>query len=469
MAEPISAAVVQASASEAGFLPLRTYVLPRLAWTFRLALIVFLALSTACGGGGGSGSGSGGDHVPVTITLNATALGGYWVDLSWTPDSGATEYSVYMDGSYLGPASQNTTRLQFGPLAPNSRHCFVIYVKSLGFIIGKSKKACVKTTIAGPSPTATTDVSAAFQSPTRVDLTRTATQSDYDFALIDYPGATITTFTGINERGQAVGTASDPGYSQIATFVYDSRKALFIPVTPEAGYGRTEVFGINDSGVLVGDVYSLDSSTQSGFVRSTDGAYTIFSHPGSVVTAARGVNNPGLVTGYADTPTGGVGFIFDPASNTFVDIVPSDFTLAEGINSIGDVVGSASLPPGGAYPGSPRGTYAWLRARSGSVTFFRINGQATRARGITDSGLISGYVNDPVSGHQKGFVTILAAMSSFESVAIPVDRLLEPPGQVNAVAAGISNGGVIAGGTSDDSGAVHGFIATPGTKAPRDD
>lgn len=61
----------------------------------------------------------------------------------------------------------------------------------------------------------------------------------------------------------------------------------------------------------------------------------------------------------------------------------------------------------------------------------------------------------------KGFVTTLAALSGFESIAIPGNDLLEPPGQIFTVAAGITNSGVIAGGSNDDAGASHGFIATP--------
>src|SRR3989442_1637138 len=218
----------------------------------------------------------------------------------------------------------------------------------------------------------------------------------YQITSIDYPGVGFTEVFGINDSGLVVGTSN-------VAFTYDARTGVFTPV-PDAPGG---VLGINDHGVMVGPT----GFPENGFVRSTDGTYTLFSKPGWDNTEPRGVSNTGLVTGYAFNsgfPTTTVGFIYDPEANTFIDILPGPFTIAQGINARGEVVGSASLPSGVACTGCPAGLYGWLRAASGSLTFFQVNGHSTRARGITDSGVITGFITDPVSGHQKGFVVELA-------------------------------------------------------------
>lgn len=126
-------------------------------------------------------------------------------------------------------------------------------------------------------------------------------------------------------------------------------------------------------------------------------------------------------------------------------------TIAQGVNNRGQVVGSVNTL------GSQ---YGWLRGSDGTVTRFRVNGNPTRARGITDSGVVAGFVFDPVSGHIKGFVTTLAGVSDLGSIAIPDAQLFEVPGAVITFVQGITNSGTIAG-TWDDGVNSHGFVATP--------
>ena len=289
-------------------------------------------------------------------------------------------------------------------------------------------------------------------------------QGAYDYESLNYPGSEFDQVFGINNRGDVVGNGFiDPDG---IPYVYDTKKGGFTNVTSVAGYDDTAVLGISDKGVLVGSVF--DGSVDSGLIIDQNGASTVFDHPDRVtLTQARGVNNEGLVTGFRDDANDQFapenGFIYDPKTETFTDIVPSIFTIAQGINSRGDVVGSAIFDGNFGAPdpcGSPafvrRG---WLRTEDGTVTYFSVNGGATSARGITDSGTIAGFVNDPGSGLVKGFVVELDG-SQCQSFTIADADLLHFPGAVATFVGGIKISGEVVG-SYDDGTTSLGFVATP--------
>lgn len=293
-------------------------------------------------------------------------------------------------------------------------------------------------------------------------------QVDYDYQTIDYPGADFVQVFGINGRGDLVGNASDEEGNCIP-FVYDSKKATFTDVAPVAGYDCTSLLDISDSGTLVGRVADFGGS--SGLILDKEGNAIVFDHPDAVNgTTARGINNDGLVTGYADVFDGGDeffrGFIFDPETGTFTDIVPSIQTIAQGINSQGDVVGSAIFLAGAAtfedpcpeLPGNPFvRRYGWLLTADGFLSYFVVNGWQTRARDITDSGAIVGWAIDPLTGMARSFITELDG-AQCQSINIPEADLLVFPGSNLTAAQSIKNSGAVVG---NDLETTVGFIATP--------
>ena len=282
----------------------------------------------------------------------------------------------------------------------------------------------------------------------------------YDFVSIDYPGAAYTLVFGVNNSGHVTGTGFNADDTVLATFSYDSKKGVYTPIAPAPGSLETNVSGINEAGAMVGVVVFLSGGPDSGFVRSKKGAYTVFSHPAPLEnTEPRAVTNSGLVSGFAfdDAQENYVGFIYDPARNVFIDFLPSPFTIAQGINNRGEVVGDVSLDAGVACTGCLAGRYGFLRAPSGAVTYFRVNGKGTAARGITDSGLVTGFVL--LGGGTKGFVTTLAGLP-YESITIPDAALLEFPGAVITIPEAITNAGAIVGIWNAADGIIHGFIAT---------
>lgn len=291
-------------------------------------------------------------------------------------------------------------------------------------------------------------------------------QAQYDYQQIGYPGQAQSQAFGINDSGDAVANGFDPDN---IPFVYVAMDGAITDVAPAAGYASTGLLGINDAGVLVGSVTSLDLNTRSGFTRSTKGEYTIFTHPNAVSsTNPRGINNKGLVSGFRDSATNPfIGFIYDSKKGTFTDIETGSTiqTIAHGINSKGEVVGNARFtsendPCGSGAPGLVN--YGWLRKKDGSILFFQINGQYTGARGINDAGLIVGQTEDPSTFERKGFV-VKAPKSSCESIAVPAGDLLGFPGSTYTYPEGITNSGMIVGVYFEDPSWTisHGFIATP--------
>lgn len=285
-----------------------------------------------------------------------------------------------------------------------------------------------------------------------------AAEAQYEYQQIDYPGQAETNVWGINDSGDAVGVGFGPDN---IPFIYASMDGTIIDVAPAAGFLSTSLLGINDAGVMVGAVVSLDDNSQSGVIRSKDGEYATFDHPDAVsATTGRGVNNKGLVSGtYIDANETLAGFLYDPKTETFTDLVPSLQTIAHGINSKGIVVGSSFFendPCGGANPFE---RYGWVRAKDGSIVLFQVNGQRTVARGINDAGFVAGNVLDQFTGELKGFV-IKAPKTNCESIDVDSADLMQFPGAFQMFPEGITNSGDVVGIFFDASGAAHGFIAT---------
>ena len=285
-------------------------------------------------------------------------------------------------------------------------------------------------------------------------------QGDYDYELVDHPGGTATQIFGINDRGDVSGN----GFDNVASypFVYTSKKGKFTDIAPLAG-ADTSVLGIDDAGILVG------SADGSAHIRDKKGNYTTFSHPDAATfTQARGVNNKGLVAGFRDDASViTVGFIYDPKSDIFTDIIPdSFFTLAQGINSKGDVVGhgfftGSSDPCTGILDPTFGRRYGFLRKADGTVNYFQVNGLRTSARGINDSGTVVGFVQDITAGTAKGVVVELDG-TQCQSITIAAGDLLEIAGFDSLFAGSINNSGVIAGAVRNDILVdQHGFIARP--------
>jgi uncharacterized membrane protein len=270
-----------------------------------------------------------------------------------------------------------------------------------------------------------------------------AAGATYVFNTINYPGAVLTDVRGINNSGQIVGYASLDGVNSFS-FSYQGGVFTVLPAPPVF---EASAHGVNDAGVIVGSLADpAGTETGTAFIFNA-GTYALFSRPAWPATFARAISNTNLVIGYSfdDATSNSVGFIYDPFASSFTDIsIPGSFlTIAQSMNTAGQVVGSAVLP------GGARG---WLRESSGALTLFQIGSLPTRARGINDMGVITGFITVGASpGTNQGFV---GTSAGFETLMVP--------GSDHTFGESINNAGQVAGLFETSGGTVtHGFIATP--------
>src|SRR5215471_3735852 len=75
----------------------------------------------------------------------------------------------------------------------------------------------------------------------------------------------------------------------------------------------TSVFGINDSGQIVGDFW--DGLNGHGFLLDTSGSITTIDVPGAWATRASGINDNGQIVGTFYDATGTHGFLLDTSGS----------------------------------------------------------------------------------------------------------------------------------------------------------
>jgi uncharacterized membrane protein len=292
--------------------------------------------------------------------------------------------------------------------------------------------------------------------------------AEFAFSRVDYPGVDYsaggyTQLSGINNDGSAVGIAQINASSDVIPFRYDIKRHRFTRL-PDYSIGATSYTlanGINNGGTIVGGETQDEGATEFAFVLK-QGAFELLSRPGSrTFTEARAVNAHGLVSGYALNDSDGTysGFIYDPVSNEWTDVLPSFVTIAQGLNGRDEVVGNVFEDAGTVCPACQAGPYGFIRAPSGFVAIFTVDGYPTSARGITDAGTITGFV--AVGNDEVGFVIPAPKRAGFQTLRVPAKDFVRFPGAADTFPEGISDDGTLAGFWTDASGTSHGFIAAP--------
>ncbi len=279
----------------------------------------------------------------------------------------------------------------------------------------------------------------------------------YAFTSIDDPVnpnfTEVLTLNNENKIGGFYGSGapSDPRHGFMALPPYGAQNFRTIDF-PSAT--DTIVTSLNNTSAIAG-TYTNKKSNVYGFAQ-TNGLWTTYKDPlarsDPKITTLDSINDASIGVGTFVASTGiQKGFELDLARSKFDTFKPpaSTNTVATGIMGRGDICGYLTTASGG--------TMAFL-LRQGTFYEFSFPGAAsTYALGITLHDKIVGYYVD-ASGTTHGFLLTEPTRSHYTAW----QSLDEPNAAGTTVVTGINNHGNVVGYYVDAAGSTHGFFATPG-------
>ncbi len=243
---------------------------------------------------------------------------------------------------------------------------------------------------------------------------------------------------------------------------------------PVIGLGSTQgsslARGINNDGVVVGHDSHLSTPTPSavhvpskGFRWTEEGGIQVIPAPANTYVFPAGISTSGVVAG-STVPDPGEGsrvFRYDPSVDTQLQILPIQNGVGNGINDAGQIAGFAYFPQGlsmyratgntiQTIPGPTGDQYQYGNAIDplGTVLGNTYRANSTWAAIMYSDALGLEYLNQMVPGGS--------------------DWNLDPLSDGDYLAYGYgSNGHQIVGGGHSGSGALRGFVLTPGADGSR--
>ena len=260
------------------------------------------------------------------------------------------------------------------------------------------------------------------------------TQASGTFAEVAVPGADSTIVSGINNRGQIVGTYSAGGVTSGFVLDGDDYTELNIP-----GSTITRVTDINSHGVIVGSY--RDSSGEHGFIWD-DGSITTLDMPGVIATSPNGINDAGTVVGMVLTPGNidGIdhGFIYRDGEFQMLDYPNAGGTVLNDINNAGSALGNYANP-----------TPAYFLYNSGTFTAVSVCPPYTVVQEITNQG-------DLIGSTQTGVNTTMGAVTTRRGLL-----LVSPPDASQSSLVAGNAAGVLVGLYQDLSNHERSFVFVP--------
>lgn len=319
-------------------------------------------------------------------------------------------------------------------------------------------------------------------------------QSASNMITFDAPGAGTgygdgTTVSGMNSQGVIVGTVSDSAH-RASGFLRHADGSMSIIRVP--GAKDTHIYGINDSGTIVGSFDSQGFKTTYGFVRTPDGKFTYFLPVGTQFLNWMSIDSVGNVAGtitstydffvcYIRTADGTITTFTPPAgfgcqtndiaagtvsgtygaptgfSSAFLRHPDGTFTdFLVGYQTDGAMINSAETTAG-PFVLSDGSSHGYLRASNGAITYFDLAGATTMGvADINSGGSVTGSYTNSSDSANHGFQRL--PDGTIETFDVPGAGT----GQFQGTSpVKINDSGSIAGGFSDSSNVYHGFLLTP--------
>ena len=198
----------------------------------------------------------------------------------------------------------------------------------------------------------------------------------FTFTTIDGPSATRTNAFGINTAGQIVGTFIDATTGATHGFLKDGDTFTAIDVP---GASSTAARGINSAGQIVGTFVDAAGVTH-GFLQA-GGTFTTIDVPGTTFLIANGIDPAGQTVGtFAEPAERFHGFLRAGGTFTTIDAPGASFTAALGINTAGQIVGTFGDTTGGlhGFVATPRQELASLGSATLWIGLKNSDDQGTR-------------------------------------------------------------------------------------------
>lgn len=255
-------------------------------------------------------------------------------------------------------------------------------------------------------------------------VSATADTPSYSYQEFAFPGAANTQLFGINNSGSVI------GHSDNGAFLYANGNFTSISVP---GADATVALGINDLGQIVGYYLLHDSWQTHGFLFSSS-MFTTIDIPGTGWTELTGINNAGQITGISDSG----GAVFSSGTWSAVQVPGGTAQWVHALNDKGDVAGTYVACNGGCDTG-----YAYI---GGQLVVLATGWDA---RAINDRGTIGGVAYVPIGDGEydyRGFVIADGSTQVFDNTSI-----------VN----GLNDNGQWVGTQYRDDGTEVGVVATP--------
>jgi hypothetical protein len=161
------------------------------------------------------------------------------------------------------------------------------------------------------------------------------------YTLFSHPGYSDTEARAISPSGLVTGSAINNPQSATPVYtgyIYDPATHSFTDIFPGSA-GLVIAQGINSASQVVGSVHGANgTSGTSAFLRQPDGTISVF-QINNAFTAARGINDNGLIAGFTAVGSVTEGFVGDANGFQLLAVPGATSTVIEGLNNLGQVSG----------------------------------------------------------------------------------------------------------------------------------